>query len=271
MANVVSFYDVPKQTDFDAATKDANGVYFVEDTSAIYKGDKKFGIGNVSIATSDKVGTVKPGSDFDIATDGTLTLYTKIALSSPSNTVGTVEKGSSISKATVKWNYNKIPTNQSITVGSGEAQKIADDATSFDLTFDPAITADTKINITGTDARDASSTVSTSITFLNKKYWGVGTVTSADDVTNEFVLGLGGNTLAGDRKGTVTVNAEAGQFIYFAIPADFGTPAFFVGGFEGGFDLLKTFDFTNASGYITSYNVYKSTNAGLGNTNVEVK
>ena len=43
------------------------------------------------------------------------------------------------------------------------------------------------------------------------------------------------------------------------------------GGFEGGFALLKTFDHVNASGATVSYDVYKSTNAGLGSTTVEVR
>ena len=59
--------------------------------------------------------------------------------------------------------------------------------------------------------------------------------------------------------------------IYYAFPASWGTPRFFVGGFEGGFALLKTFDHKNASGATISYAVWKSTNAGLGNTTVEVK
>lgn len=275
MANVVSFYDVPKQTDFDAASKDANGVYFVEDTARIYKGDKKFGADETPIATSTTVGTVKPGGDFDIATDGTLTLYTKIVLSLPQgsigNNVGNVEIGSKVTAAKITWNYNKIPTAQTVKVGTGAAQTVAADAKSTDLTFDPALTANTTITVTGTDARNASSSVNTTIKFLNKKYYGVGTVTSADDVTNEFVLGLANGTLVENKNGNFKANAAAGQFIYFAIPASFGTPAFFVGGFEGGFDLLKTFNFTNASGYTTSYNVYKSTNAGLGDTTVTVK
>ena len=48
----------------------------------------------------------------------------------------------------------------------------------------------------------------------------------------------------------------------------FGTPTFKVGGFEGGFNLVKTFDHTNASGATVSYDVWQSTNAGLGNTTV---
>ena len=61
------------------------------------------------------------------------------------------------------------------------------------------------------------------------------------------------------------------RYIYYAIPHRLGTPVFFVGGFEGGFALEKTFDYQNPSGYTESYDVYKSTNAGLGSTTVTVK
>lgn len=87
---------------------------------------------------------------------------------------------------------------------------------------------------------------------------------------SNFVKGFTKN-LVPDRTGSWSVTANAGQYIYFAIPATFGTPVFYVGGLEGGFSKVKTFDFQNSSGYIASYNIYKSTNAGLGATTVEVR
>ena len=89
-------------------------------------------------------------------------------------------------------------------------------------------------------------------------------------MTDDFVKGLQ-KALTGSKSRDFTVNATEGQYIYYAIPTRFGTPAFFVGGFEGGFAKLKTFDFTNASGYKESYDVYRSDNASLGSTKVTVK
>ena len=66
------------------------------------------------------------------------------------------------------------------------------------------------------------------------------------------------------------VTAGEGEFIYYAIPHRLGTPSFTVGGFEGGFSLLKTFDYENPAGYTESYDVYKSTNANLGATKVVI-
>ena len=83
-----------------------------------------------------------------------------------------------------------------------------------------------------------------------------------------YTLALAGSELGDSKAKTFTVNAAAGQYIWYAIPHSFGTPTFKVGGFEGGFNLVKTFDHTNASGATVSYDVWQSTNAGLGNTTV---
>ena len=84
-----------------------------------------------------------------------------------------------------------------------------------------------------------------------------------------FVLTLT-KGLQGSKAKTFTVNAGAGQHIYYAIPTRYGTPAFKVGGFDGGFSKAGTIQFKNASGYTESYDIWISDNAGLGNTTVNV-
>ena len=42
-------------------------------------------------------------------------------------------------------------------------------------------------------------------------------------------------------------------------------------GFEGGFENPVNQTLTNASGYSETYRVYRSTNAGLGETTIEVR
>lgn len=265
----VTFYQ-GTQAEYDAAsTKNANGIYFLSDTQSIYKGSVKYGGGDVAIATDKKAGIVKPGSDFDVAADGTISLYQKIDVTSFTNNVNTVEKGSSITKATLRWAINKTPSSLSLVKGADKYTVAASD-TSKDLTFTEPLTANATFSLTATDTRNASDTATTSITFLNGKYYGVGTVTDAAKVNDAFVQGLTKQLVSG-RTGDFIVTANAGQYIYFAIPTAFGTPAFFVGGFEGGFDLFKSFSYTNSLGYAETYDVYKSTNANLGNTTVTVK
>ena len=77
--------------------------------------------------------------------------------------------------------------------------------------------------------------------------------------------------MSNDKKRTFTVDARAGEYIVYALPARLGAVTFFVGGFEGGFEEPVEQVLTNASGYQEPYNVYRSTNANLGETTVEVR
>ena len=190
-------------------------------------------------------------------------LYKKIEITAFSNNVNTVEMGRTITSVTFNWNYNKQPKKLEL-----DAQNLDVSLKSTTLS-DLSITSNKSWTLKATDEKDAVATRTTGVSFLNGMYTGVGTV-EADGVNNDFIKSLS-KTLTGSKAKTFTVNAAGGQYIYYAIPARFGTPTFKVGGFEGGFELLKTFEFTNASGYAESYVVYRSSNAGLGNTTVEVK
>lgn len=182
------------------------------------------------VATSKKAGVVKPSGDFDITADGTLSLYTPMSVMS--FTGGSDhEIGETVDTVNLAWKLNKTYT------------------------------------LAVTDARGSKASKTTSVLFHYKRYWGVGG-NPADSVDSTFLLALAGSELGDSKAKTFTVNAAAGQYIWYAIPHSFGTPTFKVGGFEGGFNLVKTFDHTNASGATVSYDVWQSTNAGLGNTTV---
>lgn len=99
-------------------------------------------------------------------------------------------------------------------------------------------------------------------------YYGAAAAPSAID--SGFIRGLA-KTLRSSKLSSFTVTAGAGQYIYYCVPKRFGTCSFTVGGFDGGFDLAATVSFTNGSGYTEDYYVYRSTNAGLGNTTVGVR
>lgn len=215
------------------------------------------------IATSTVAGKVKPGNDFDIATDGTITLYKTMGINSFSNNVNTVEKGRTITDVTLSWSMNKVPTSLTI-----DSEAVAVSSTSKALTG-LGLQADKTWTLKAVDARNASSQKTTGVYFRNGRYWGVGTV-DASGVNDKFIQGLT-KELASNNSKTFNVTAGTGQYIYYAHPASFGTPTFTVGGFEGGFNLIKTFDYTNSSGFKESYKVWRSGNASLGNTTVVVK
>lgn len=123
------------------------------------------------------------------------------------------------------------------------------------------------MTLSATDERDKTVTKTTAVTFLNGVYWGV--AVAASDFTSEFILKLT-KGLQASRAKTFTVNAAAGQHIYYAVPTRYGACGFNVGGFDGGFSKVGTIQFTNASGYTEGYDIYMSDNAGLGSTTVKV-
>ena len=188
--------------------------------------------------------------------------YKAIAINSFTNDVGTVDMGSTVTDVTLSYSFNK--TAKSLTL-DGTA---IDVASTKQVLTGLTITANKTYTLTATDDRDAKATKTTSISFLNGCYYGVGTV-DVDGADKAFVAGLT-KVLSGSRARTIDVTAGEGEFIYYAIPHRLGTPSFTVGGFEGGFSLLKTFDYENPAGYTESYDVYKSTNANLGATKVVI-
>lgn len=205
--------------------------------------------------------------------------YVKINIDSLTNDVGTVEKGVKVRAVTVSFAFNtqagavlKAATLNGTALTADEL-KAGKKAFSYPAptgnAADPALVKDTTFTVVATDSHDASVTKTTGVYFQNKKYWGVGNV-AADAIDSAFILGLGGNAFASNFRGDFTANSGADQHIYFAFPTAWGTPKFVVGGFEGGFVKEKTLDFTNASGYTESYDVWKTGNTNLGNTTVTV-
>ena len=216
-----------------------------------------------SIATPDAAGIVKPGSDFDIAADGTITLYQPMQVNSLSVSPSQAERGSTVADVTLKWSLSKVPASLTLNgepLGAADTQMVIEGAN---------LTTDTTYTVKAVDARDASAQRNATVYFRDKRHWFTGEY-DADGVT-DGVLNAATGELATSKAKTFTVDASAGQHIFYAFPHSWGTPTFFVGGFEGGFSLLKTFDHVNASGASVSYDVYRSTNAGLGSTTVEVR
>lgn len=109
-----------------------------------------------------------------------------------------------------------------------------------------------------------SANAAVTVEFANRIYYG-----TAADLSN--VPGLQNSVLSNQKARTIEVTAGAGEYIVYAIPARLGAVDFFVGGFEGGFEEPVTKILQNESGYQETYSVYRSTNAGLGETTVEVK
>ena len=117
------------------------------------------------------------------------------------------------------------------------------------------------------DDRGAEATKFGVVQWLNGVY--TGAVEAPATIDSAFIRTLT-KSLQGGKDKTFTVNAAAGAYIWYACPVRYGTPNFNVGGFDGGFSKVATFDFTNSSGYTDEYHVWRSDNAGLGRTTVKV-
>ena len=67
-----------------------------------------------------------------------------------------------------------------------------------------------------------------------------------------------------------TVDAENGEYIYYALPTRLGMCQFTLGSFTGGFELADIVKIDNGNGDTEDYYVYKSDYDGLGNTTLSV-
>lgn len=189
--------------------------------------------------------------------------YVPIAITSFTNNKNTVEMGTKITDVILNWALNKDP--KTMTINDESITPL----TARTKTYSGQnITQNVAYTLKVTDEKNASATKTTSITFVNGVYWGAKEAPESYD--SAFVLGLS-KGLQGNKNKTFTVNAAAGQHIFYALPTRYGACTFNVGGFDGGFTKVSTIEFTNASGYKENYDIYKSVNAGLGNTTVTVK
>ena len=239
--------------------------------TATYRGTLK------PTATRTEKGLIRPGTDFDIAEDGTLSLYRKIAITTFALNVPSIQEvGTVVNGVEASWDYTREPEMQTLTLTG----------TDFSTGFSPAKEVRTtaglqepkwenmsghsagfvKATLRGTDDHGREASREVSINWYNGVYTGA---RASGSIDSAFVLGLS-KSLQGGRAKTFSVNAGAGEYIWYCCPVSYGTPNFNVGGFDGGFSKVKTFDFTNASGYTEAYQVWRSDNAGLGVTTVKV-
>jgi hypothetical protein len=119
-----------------------------------------------------------------------------------------------------------------------------------------------------------SPTATNTITFANRRYWGVSTKTSgytATDVTSLSGTGSGELTI-GSSKASFTVTANTGYYIVYATPSKLGTVSFTdnTTGFAFSMAAYETVSITNSSGFTENYYVYRSTYPGLGYNDIKV-
>lgn len=102
-------------------------------------------------------------------------------------------------------------------------------------------------------------------TFVNRRFWGVTTVTSGFTEANVEALS---SELSNSKSKSFSSTASTGEYLIWASPTRLGTVTFEVGGFEGGYQSPETVSITNSSGYAENYYVYRSVNSNLGTVNI---
>jgi hypothetical protein len=120
------------------------------------------------------------------------------------------------------------------------------------------------------NASNGTGTVTDSITttWVQKLYYGTA---APGGNTAAFIQALSNSPLSNTKTTFFSVDAGAGQAIYFAYRTAYGTADFWVDGFEGGFDLISnSIAVTNAYGFTENYTLYQSSQVGLGATTVNV-
>lgn len=173
-------------------------------------------------------------------------------------TPSVAQKGSTIN-VTVKWSYNKDIKSQTL-------NNAVLGATLREKTFS-GVKTDVTYTLNATSTNNISKSKSGTVKFYNGIYYGK----SSSTTYNATLISSLTKTLSDSKARTITVNAGTGEYIYYCLPTRLGVPSFNVGGFDGGFTKVATINFTNSDSYAEDYDIYKSTNANLGNSTVVVK
>ena len=152
----------------------------------------------VPIATTEVAGKVKPSSDFDIDTDGTLSLYKAMAVQSvTTNKSAAYEIGTEVEGLELSWTLNKSPATLSIQSGGTLLSNLPVNARSTTELDDASrtlwtqltatISQDMQFAVKAADARGVESSKSTAIRFLRYAYSKVGAPDAAPTTASECV------------------------------------------------------------------------------------
>lgn len=179
----------------------------------------------------------------DVALYQDLTISVKI---SPS----VAELGDVLDTAHLTWSYNKPNI---------EEQSINDqiiDQSIRQITLEGPITNTLTKKISGYDGTKTVSVTAT-LNFYPGIYFGVGDIQPSMEIMEKLLLP--------SRSCRITVNADYSEYIWIALPVNYGNPTFTVGGFSGGFQNIATTIYK-----ATTYNIWKSDNHSLGNTTINI-
>lgn len=169
------------------------------------------------------------------------------------------EIGSTINTVDFTWTLGGTPTvlkinNTDIALGISQI-------TLSDL----GLEEDKEFTLYAEDRKANNVSATTQLLFVNKVFHGVQEIPS--EYNTSFINRLIGQLQTG-KEGVIDVVANENQYIYYALPKSYGDCVFTSGGFSGGFTKIDTISYTNDYGVTTDYDIWKSDNANLGQTNI---
>ena len=173
------------------------------------------------------------------------------------------EIGQKVTSIVFNWSYNKEIANQTLTDCD------VSDVNVRSATYDTVLTTNKTFVLSCGDGQNSASS-SKAFTFSSRIHSGSASIPAS--YNSEFILSLPGQ-LKGNKSGTYTVNVQNGQYFYIAMPTSYNSADTLVGkigGFSTSFGKVAQLSHTNANGYTCDYNIYKSTNANLGNVSFVV-
>lgn len=174
--------------------------------------------------------------------------YTPIDITQITDNIVTMELGSVVREVTVRWQLNKAPVSQTL---EGEAVDVSERSKTL---AGLELRESRSFTLVVTDERDATDSASTAVTFLNGIYYGALAAGAVPD--SAAILELTRKLQSG-RSVNFTFGPGTGKRPSYACPSRYGTPGFTIGGFEYEWVKLGTIEFTNASGYTESYDVWQ--------------
>ena len=186
------------------------------------------------------------------------------AITSFNISTSSLEVGQSINTPSFTASYNETPTSCTLRDNVNNTLQTLTNVNSFSSNYNFIKSSPGSVSFTLDAVMSSESTANTNLNWYYRLYYGaaIGLTAPSDLEYNQLSSGFAG---------TFNVNAGTNEFIYISFPSSFGTPTFYVGGFEGGIKFLKTISYTNPYGVIISYDIYQSDNQGLGNTTVTIQ
>jgi hypothetical protein len=190
----------------------------------------------------------------------TLSLYSAPTIAAFANDQVSVEQGATVAQTALSWTLaGGIISTQSVNQSIGGLA-----LTNRVYIHTNSYTTNRTYTLTISDGV-TTNTASTTVTFYQKVYWGASASASLDDAG---ILGLSGAFATGRAQTRSVVTSSS--YIYLAWPASFGEGTFVVDGFADEGWTLVSRAVVNASGYSSTYHIYRHTLPTTGTYSITV-